>query len=76
MFKYINAKAFLISLFIGLFAVYITMPDLRIIRVYPTPDNAQIIQYKDKANNCFSIKEREVECPSNIEEISKIPVQS
>lgn len=76
MFKYINAKAFLISLFLGLFAVYITMPDLRIIKVYPTPENAQIIQYRDKANNCFSIKEREVACPSNIEEISKIPVQS
>ena len=52
------------------------MPDLRVIKVYPTPENAQIIQYRDKANNCFSIKEKEVACPSNIEEISKIPVQS
>ena len=73
--KYIDVKIFLISLFLGLFAVYITMPDLRIIKVYPTPENAQILQYQDKAENCFSIKEKEVSCPSNKEGISKIPIQ-
>tara|TARA_B100001057_G_C22869511_1_gene958164 strand:+ start:5855 stop:6091 length:237 start_codon:yes stop_codon:yes gene_type:complete len=76
LFKIINVRLFLISLFLGLFAVYITMPDLRIIKVYPTPENAQILQYQDKADNCFSIKEKEVPCPKNKEGISKIPIQS
>jgi hypothetical protein len=52
------------------------MPDLRKIYVYPTPDNVDLLQYKDKAGNCFSYREREVSCPTNPNKISKIPVQS
>jgi hypothetical protein len=43
--------------------------------VYPTPENVQHIQYRDKADNCFSIKENEVSCPGNEKDIQKIPVQ-
>ena len=74
--KYINVPIFLISLFLGLFIVYITMPDMRKIYVYPTPENIDILQYRDKTNSCFSFKQKEVSCPSNESEISKIPVQS
>jgi hypothetical protein len=74
--KYIDVKIFLISLFLGLFAVYITMPDLRIIKVYPTPENVQILQYKDKADQCFSIEEKEVACPADKSKIKKIPIQA
>ena len=73
--KYIDVKIFLISLFLGLFAVYITMPDLRIIKVYPTQENVQILQYKDKADQCFSIEEKEVACPADKSKIKKIPIQ-
>lgn len=73
--KYIDVKIFLLSLFLGLFAVYITMPDLRIIKVYPSPENVQILQYKDKADHCFSVKENEVPCPADKSKIKKIPVQ-
>jgi hypothetical protein len=76
LFKYINIKIFLISLAIGLFAVYVTMPDMRKIYVYPTPENVDILQYKDKASNCFRFKQKEVSCPKNESKISKIPVQS
>ena len=52
------------------------MPDTRKIYVYPTPENIDILQYKDKTDTCFQFKEKEVKCPSNIEEITQIPIQS
>jgi hypothetical protein len=61
---------------IGIIAVYMTIPDNRKIYVYPTPENIHILQYKDKTDTCFSFKEKEVTCPTNESEISKIPVQS
>jgi len=74
--KFINIPVFLISLAFGLFAVYITSPDNRKIIVYPTHENAGSIQYRDKAKNCFSIEEQDVECPSDSSKLSKLPVQS
>jgi hypothetical protein len=74
--KFINIPVFLISLAFGLFAVYITGPDNRKIIVYPTHENVDSIQYRDKASNCFSLEENEVECPSDASKISKLPVQS
>jgi hypothetical protein len=74
--KYINVYEFIVSLAFGIFAVYITTPDKRKIVVYPTHENAGILQYKDKTNSCFSVVEQEVKCPDNEKDISKIPVQS
>jgi hypothetical protein len=74
-FKYINLPVFIISLAFGIFAVYITVPSSRKILVYPTHENINSIQYRDKANNCFSIEEQEVKCPSNANKISKVPIQ-
>ena len=76
MFKFINVKLFLLSLFLGLFAVYIFMPDMKTIRVYPTPENVSLLQYKDSTDTCFSMKQTEVSCPTNESEITKIPLQS
>ena len=73
--KFIDIKIFLLSLVFGLFAVYMTMPDLRTIYVYPTPENIEILQYKDKTNTCFNIKQHEVQCPKNKNEIARIPIQ-
>jgi len=56
-------------------AVYITAPTTRQIFVYPTHENAGLIQYRDKTKTCFSIEEQEVTCPNNSSEISKIPIQ-
>lgn len=74
-FKFIDARFFLLSLVIGLFAVYISMPDLRTIYVYPTPENVSILQYKDKTGTCFSFSQEEVTCPTDPNEVSKLPVQ-
>jgi hypothetical protein len=52
------------------------MPDLRKIYVYPTPDNVDLLLYKDKAGNCFSYREHTVSCPTNPNKIAKIPVQA
>jgi hypothetical protein len=75
LFKYINFPVFIMSLAFGIFAVYITAPDTRKIIVYPTHENINSIQYRDKANNCFSVEEQEVKCPSDKSKISTIPVQ-
>lgn len=74
--KYIDVPVFIASLAFGLFAVYVTMPDLRTIYVYPTPENAALLQYRDKTGTCFSIKEKEVACPANKSEISVLPMQA
>ena len=46
--KFLNIPLFLISLAIGLFVVYISMPPTQVIYVYPNPDNEQKISFKDK----------------------------
>ena len=46
--KFINGSVFIISLAIGLFMCYITAPPPDIIVVYPTPENINQIQYKDR----------------------------
>jgi len=74
--KYINFPIFIISLAFGFFAVYITMPDTRKIYVYPTPENVALLQYKDKTDTCFSVKQNEIKCPAEESKISKIPLQA
>jgi hypothetical protein len=74
--KYINIPVFIASLIIGLMIVYYTMPDQRKIFVYPSPENIDILQYRDKTDSCFSMKQKEVVCPKNENEIMKIPVQT
>jgi hypothetical protein len=73
--KYINFPVFIISFAFGMFAIYVTMPDTRKIMVYPSPDNVGIIQYKDKAGNCFQFRESKVQCPTKESDISKTPLQ-
>ena len=75
LFQYIKLNVFIVSLAFGLFAVYITMPDTRKIYVYPTPENIDVLQYKDKTDTCFKFKQNEVACPKNDAEITKIPLQ-
>ena len=73
--KFINVPIFIISLAFGLFAVYITTEDKRKIYVYPTPENVDLIQYRDKTGSCFKMEQSKVSCPKNETEISKVPAQ-
>jgi len=73
--KYINFKIFIISLAIGFFFVYITGPDIKVVIVYPNPDNIKTMQYKDKANQCFTYVANEISCDTD-EPINVAPIQS
>ena len=75
MFKYINLPVFIISLCLGIFAVYITLPDMRKIYVYPTPENVDALQIKDKTDTCFSFSQKEVGCPADESKISRVAPQ-
>ena len=73
--KYINLKIFLISFTIGLFFVYALGPEMKKVYIYPSPETANNIIFKDKAGNCFKYDEIEVDCPQNEDDIFSIPMQ-
>ena len=74
-FKFINFPAFIISLSIGFFFVYILSKPEQIIYVYPTENNQNSIQYLDKSDNCFNFQMNEVTCPNDTNNIKKILAQ-
>ena len=74
--KYVNIPVFILSLAIGLFLIYIYVPEERSILVYPTPENAGVLQYRDATGNCFHFKQEEIKCPEKESEISKMPAQA
>ena len=59
----INLYIFFISLFIGLFVVYITSPKPQIIIKYPTLENIMTTTYIDESNICYKYISKEIECP-------------
>ena len=73
--KYINIQVFILSFVIGLFVVYMTDEDNRIIHIYPTPENQELMLYRDKAHQCFTFEHKEVPCPKNPLDALTIPVQ-
>jgi hypothetical protein len=74
--KFLNNRLFLISFAIGIFAVYTFCNiDKRKIVVQPTPDNIDLIQYKDESGTCFQFKQTQVNCPNEEKDIQKIPTQ-
>ena len=74
--KFLNIPVFILSFAIGIFFVYIFVPDTRTILVYPTPENVGLLQYRDATGNCFHLVEKVVDCPKDGKNISKIPPQS
>ena len=73
--KYVNVPVFVLSFAIGLLVVYMITEDNRIIHIYPTPENQELLLYRDKAHQCFTFENKEIPCPTNPLDISKIPVQ-
>ncbi len=73
--KFISFPIFLVSLAVGLFIVYISLPKMKIIYVYPTPDNEDKITYQDKADNCFHFKSIEIDCPNDETKIRSYNIQ-
>ena len=76
LFQYVNIPLFIISLIVGFIAVYVTLPDQRIVYVYPTPENVDIMQYKDKTDTCYSFKQEKVSCPTDEKKITVIAPQT
>ena len=74
--QYISIPVFLFSFAVGLFFIYVLGPEMKTVYVYPSPENVDRILYKDKANNCFTFEEQQVDCPSNPSLISRIPIQA
>ena len=74
--KFINIPVFSISLFLGILVVYMmNNSEMRKIYVFPTPENEDIIQYQDSTNTCFQVKQTVTNCPTNKNNIVKIPIQ-
>jgi hypothetical protein len=67
--KYINIPVFFLSLAIGLIGVYMSDPFKRKVYLYPSPDNVDILQYKDKTGACFVYEQTPVECPAKTTKI-------
>lgn len=74
--NFIHFPLFLFSLAIGLLFVYLNESPKRIIYIYPTPENVDKFKYRDVADNCFKYVPKEVNCPTNPDEITEIPMQS
>ena len=74
--QFINVPVFIASLVLGIFAVYLYVPEMRRIYVYPTPENIEKLQYKDKTDTCFKYEQMEVSCPTNLSSIFKVPAQA
>jgi hypothetical protein len=72
----INYKVFLISFILGIFFVYMVLPQNKVIVVYPTPDNINKISVKDTSNTCFKYKAQKVSCPNDKSKIFNYPVQT
>jgi hypothetical protein len=73
--KYINIQVFIVSFAVGIFFVYTTLGDTRVIYIYPTPENTELMLYRDKASQCFAFEQKLVKCPLNPMDITKIPAQ-
>lgn len=73
--KFFSVSAFLISLSIGLFIMYIQRPETKKIYIYPTPENLTKFQWKDSVDNCYEWKEKKVNC-ANYSNVKNIPVQN
>jgi len=71
---YIEPFYFIISFTIGIFIVYMYMPQPDVIVKYPTPENANDTIFKDDVDNCYKFKTTEIPCKNN-EAVNVIPVQ-
>jgi hypothetical protein len=58
----VNWYAFFLALAVGIFYVYISSPQPRLVIKYPTPYNANKVVYQNDDNVCYKYKAEEVEC--------------
>ena len=54
--------AFIVSFSLGILYAYLHIPKKQIIFIYPTLDNIDNLQYKDKTETCFNIDATKTKC--------------
>jgi hypothetical protein len=60
---------FLVSAFFGWILICLMPIEYKTVIVYPSPDNLNKIQYKDKGDNCFEFSSSSVQCTSKAKKI-------
>lgn len=73
--KYLSIKTFIISFLVGILFIFLSYPAQRSVVIYPTVDNESMFQFKDLANNCFSLKPKIAKCPYLDTNVKVIPPQ-
>ena len=63
---------FLISFVVGMVLVCISPTQHKTVMVFPSPSNIKQIQYKDKADQCFDLSAKLVDCTKGAK---NIPIQ-
>jgi hypothetical protein len=76
LFRFISLPIFIVSLAIGILLVYLQVPKHKLVYIYPTPENLSKVQWKDKAEKCYTWDQLEVSCPDNNRNIQSIPIQN
>jgi len=66
------AILFLGSFVVGMVFVYLSPVEHKTIFVFPSPDNIKRVQYKDKAEQCFDLSAKLVDCTKGAK---NIPIQ-
>lgn len=61
----ISWSIFLISFLLGIIFIYLSKPELKVVKIAPTPDNTKEILYKDKAGTCYEYHSHETPCKQN-----------
>tara|TARA_X000000950_G_C13803706_1_gene614670 strand:+ start:888 stop:1082 length:195 start_codon:yes stop_codon:yes gene_type:complete len=61
----INLFIFSLSLFLGLFLVYVCAPRPEVIIKYPTMKNYNQLKYIDEGNRCYRYIPKNIKCPKN-----------
>lgn len=64
-FKSINLPVMFISFLIGLVFIFLSTEPHEVVMVHPTPENAGIVEYADKAGTCFAFEDKLAECPED-----------
>ena len=59
----IDLSYFFLTLFLGIFIVYVTAPKPRVVIKNPTPSNAGKITYVDDNGVCYKYQKKEIMCP-------------
>jgi len=66
------AILFLVSFVVGMVFVYLSPVEHKTVFVFPSPNNINKIQYKDKAEQCFDLSAKLVDCTKGAK---NIPIQ-